>query len=96
MLHANTNINSDIGTDASFFNPFGPNILYYKLQPDVLKKTLDCVNAYRSDREYIEELKTKGQIIQGTRSQESQSNSIVSGEMLLIDCLLYTSDAADE
>ena len=50
MLYSNININNDFGTDASFFNPFGPNFLYYKLQPDVLKKALDCIIAYRSDR----------------------------------------------
>ena len=85
MLYSNININNDFGTAASFFNPFGPNFLYYKLQPDVLKKALDCIIAYRSDRKYIEELKTTGQIVQGTRSKESQENSIVSGEMLPID-----------
>ncbi|SVB58202.1 uncharacterized protein METZ01_LOCUS211056 [marine metagenome] len=75
----------ELGANVKFFNPFGPNILHYTLQPDILKKCLDCINDYRGNREVIEKLKSEGQIVQGSRAIENQSNSIIDGEMLTLD-----------
>ena len=71
MLYSNININNDFGTDASFFNPFGPNFLTLTIDEGVRLKLLECVkdhsiNAWEEPHIISSYTSQKNSIVDGT------------------------------
>ena len=81
MLHKRIDFNKDVATDVRFFNPFGPNMLYMSLDDHYVTNLLKIVNKLSSRQDIKDRLDAVGQIVQGTRAEDNQKNSIVNGEM---------------
>ena len=84
MIYKKLQINPDLGSNAQYFNPFGPNIIHFTLNENIRTLLLNCVNDFRKQTDIKKDLDTKGQIIQGMRASENQKNSIVDGEAYMI------------
>lgn len=81
MIHNRIDFNKDVATDVRFFNPFGPNMLYMSLDDHYVNDLLKIVNKLSSRQDIKDRLDAEGQIVQGTRAEANQNNSIVDGEM---------------
>ncbi|RZD43312.1 MAG: hypothetical protein CXT73_00955 [Methanobacteriota archaeon] len=81
MLHSKIQFNPDIAENVRAFNPFGPNMLYMSLNNNTIQEVLKVVNDLSNQQDIKDKLNAEGQIIQGTKAEENQKNSIVDGEM---------------
>ena len=77
MIGKSLEIHDQLGSNAKYFNPFGPPMLHFTLNDTILNLITACVNDFK---DHHDDLKT-GRIVQGTNADENQNNSIVNGEI---------------
>jgi len=84
MIRNQLQIDPNLGSNAQYFNPFGPNFIHFTLNENIQTLLLNCVNDFRQQEDIKKEVDVKGQVIQGIRASENQKNSIVDGETYMI------------
>ena len=77
MIRNQLQIDPNLGSNAQYFNPFGPNFIHFTLNENIQTLLLNCVNDFRQQEDIKKEVDVKGQVIQGIRASENQKNSIV-------------------
>ena len=81
MLVSNFELDKSLGDNGILMNPFGPNILHFNLNENILKKIIDIINNISTEeKEKVKDIK----IVNSGYDLDIQKNSISSGEMLQI------------